>query len=160
MAGTLERPWILGHESVQGEQTKGASKKPKWDPGPLFPIRSVRTKVFGETPELVLTPFYGECIETFARDSICRDVREATSEDEHEALPDRVVGDAGDTEVLRYMLDCLGYYVRVDAIDELDQEESVSLWIFQRMRGLVTDGVAGPITTAALIDEMTRKNIT
>lgn len=35
---SIRRPWVLGHEQVQGPDTPGSSRRDKRDPGPAYPL--------------------------------------------------------------------------------------------------------------------------
>ena len=168
--GSLKRPWILGHEAVQGEKTPGARGNDKRDPGPTFPMHGIREAVFDDwTPVERYDWFrlfssdlkYGQTVQ----DGIVIEyARKAGSENPNpppvaawkkfgsavRALPEKdEFGLAGKTA-----LRLLGYHVNDVVSDTLDTDEAMSVWVFQKMMGLKTDSKPGAITKRALIERL------
>jgi len=168
--GTLKRPWIVGHEAVQGEKTPGARGRDKLDLGPHFPIHGVRDAVFDGWKPIErydwFKHFSGDRKFGIAmRDgAVIEHARVMGSENPNplpavawtrfesavRALPEKE--DFGSTG--RTALRLLGYYVKSLAHESLDTEEAMSVWMFQRMMGLKTDSQPGPVTRRALVERL------
>lgn len=156
----LRKPWILGHE---GHQER------KRDPGPMFPINGVRQAVWDDWKPVRRYDWFrlfehdGRSGETLRDRLVIGHALALGSETPHpspavswarfesaiRALPGkREFGVTGKTG-----LAVLGYYVA--AMDEgLDTDEVQSVWLFQKMMGLTTDGKPGPITKGALVSRL------
>jgi N-acetyl-anhydromuramyl-L-alanine amidase AmpD len=156
----MAKPWLLGHENVQER---------KLDPGPMFPLVGVREAVWDDWKPVQRYGWYrlfqhepdsGKLL----RDEVVMDhlhliatvtkpvlprVAWMRFSSAMRALPSKsgfgVTGKTG--------LKLLGYHVT--SLDEgLDTDELLSVWIFQKMMGLKTDMVPGPLTKAALVDRL------
>lgn len=157
---SLSKPWILGHEGVQER---------KRDPGPMFPLNGVRAAVWddwkpvgrydwfrtfehdpksGETLRDALVIEHARVL-AGATENPSPGVAWSRFKSAVEALPGKpgfgVTGKVG--------LQILGYYV-ADLDESLDTDELMSVWLFQKMMGLVTDMKPGPITKKALVDRL------
>lgn len=151
---------VLGHEQVQSERTVmgGKQMKNKWDPGPLFPLLQLRNQV----------------LEGMA----------ARSEVAHRHVPLTPVWDDVDIMELVYpgnnsralfwkelsqyvksgkprragnvAMQLLGYDVPTKSTTTY---AATSVRIFQRMMGLLVDGIMGPITRRALRARLIERQI-
>lgn len=132
---------ILGHEQVQGVNTLSGRRKPmakdKRDPGPLFPLHEVRQAV---------------------KRGLDLNAIELTSVSELETMAGSIPLEESmrklrldwrDPKIVQCALYALGYYIGRFG-PELSIQAKDSVGIFQKMSGLRTDGVVGPMTAAAL----------
>lgn len=158
--GSLQKPWILGHEHIQ---------KDKRDPGPAFPVHGIRQALFDDWTPVTrydwfrlfdVDPLFGQTV----MDGVLIDyARKLDSERPNplvlpswerfrlaiRALPDKDgFGLEGKTA-----LRMLGYHV-TSLEDQLDLDELVSVGIFQRMMGLKVDSQPGPVTKRALVKRL------
>lgn len=178
--GRLQRPWIVGHEAVQGVDTRGRGgsgppmRTDKRDPGPTFPIHGIRYAVFdGWTPvgryDWFNTyrgdPRWGQS----DRDTmVVRVVRAMAGRPETPGAADPSPETAwarfksgfqatltnGETPFGvwgKLALWLLGFHVSSLKEGELrdpdlDSEDCQSVWIFQRLAGITTDGKPGKVT--------------
>lgn len=156
----LRMPWILGHE---GHQER------KRDPGPMFPLNGVRRAVWDDWKPVRRYDWFrllehdersGETL----RDRLVIDhARVLGSETPHpspaaawarfESAVRALPGKRGFGATGKTGLAVLGYHV-ADLEESLDTDEAQSVWLFQRMMGLVKDSKPGPITKAALVHRL------
>jgi N-acetyl-anhydromuramyl-L-alanine amidase AmpD len=165
--GVLQKSWILGHEQVQGIHTAGANGYDKRDPGPFFPLEYVREAVYSEYCPVSHLPWlrnfdlnpernqdwqndvfndYYALIET-------KELSQRTVKSDLIAL----IGDRDSFPshmrwaLINTCLKLLGYHIPGDITDNmLTAGHLESIWLFQKMMGLKTDQIVGPITTNAL----------
>lgn len=133
---------VLGHEQVQGRLTVGGGGNDKRDPGPLFPMAAVRNAVFGgDMPT--------GCGEWEAGDFRERCVKELTAA-EGPAAWKSFLDWKLPVQSVKCALRLLGYHVAYPQSSDFTAAETESVEVFQRLMGLEVDGVAGPLTVAAL----------
>jgi N-acetyl-anhydromuramyl-L-alanine amidase AmpD len=173
--GTLKRPWILGHDAVQGTKT-GRRPTDKRDPGPTYPIHGVREAVFDDWTPLLQKEWFqhfslGPLNGQVWRENAIIDWVRWLAED-LELYPDPEVAtarlqshlltwkDAGPFEVTgKTALHLLGYHLTSRLDSDLDSDEIQTIRIFQRMMGLQEDGDPGPKTRAAIIERLEDRGI-
>ena len=167
--GSLQLPWILGHENVQGVKTPHTHGHNKFDLGPHYPIHGVRDAVFDDWKPVErydwfrlfsADQLYGRTM----RDGIVIEYAKHAGSDNPNPPPDaawkrfesavRALPDKDEFGLVgKTALRLLGYYV-VDLTSQLDTDESMSIWAFQKMMGLKTDSKPGPVTKRALIERL------
>jgi len=157
----LEPSWVVGHECVQSVHTLGAHTD-KRDPGPLMPLRDIRNAVFGGFTLL-------DVIERYEQPGYCdaqrdRLVREWCAIEAGVAeMPTAEIAWLRFLSRMRNLvqdpttkfsptgllaLELLGYHVANRT--HMGDPEKASVRLFQRMAGLKTDAVPGPVTRTAL----------
>jgi N-acetyl-anhydromuramyl-L-alanine amidase AmpD len=134
---------VLGHEQVQGVDTKGSSRKDKRDPGPLFPLREVRSEVFGKVDRRLPLDLLGEA--TALRDDTRKPLKVVKAQILSMLQDDPINVHWG------LVLDALGYCY--------NDKGHECFRTFQRMMGLKVDGRFGPITRAATIKRLLDRDI-
>jgi len=153
---------IVGHENV--------SRK-KFDPGPLFPIHAVRWTSSFEVQSLVSYPWFthfcaDEKYMLFYRDGIALDwagsptrslesVRSAEARVAYQKLIEAIRGELQAPEngfgaTGKAGLSLLGYEVSNVVSPDLYREDVESIGTFQKMMGLLVDGIPGKKTREAL----------
>lgn len=149
----LLRPWIVGHENVQGTETPGSGAHDKRDAGPAFPLHALRDAVTGgdDAPiALALAdPNYAVAHRLQATSIAMQAMgRSGTHEALLALLPtlDRVP-----RVLFKSLLYQMGYLINDLTREVFDMEETASVYLFQRLMGLATDGVPGPNTTEAAV---------
>lgn len=167
---------ILGHEAVQGVDTRGIHTD-KRDPGPSFPIHGIRQSVLeGSTDicrylwfqnfkddELNGITWRGEAIQAWAR-TLGADV-DPTLWVACKRWRMRVEAWSSSLDAFwpvgRYALHLLGYYVDLTRTSDMGatSEEQQSVRIFQTMAGLTIDGIPGPATRRALVSRLKDRGI-
>lgn len=127
--GCLKTSLVLGHEQVQGVYTLGSGGHDKRDPGPLNLDRMRRA--------------------ILPADLSADGAGDSLGEADHAALAQAHLPlSAAMTETL---LLALGYEVYEPAPAPFSPPFYRAVGLFQRMMGLRTDGVCGPLTQAALL---------
>jgi len=170
----LHKPYVLGHEQVQGVGTVREDGSPmrtdKRDPGPTCPLHGIREAVFDGWLPL----YHYEWFQRHRNDALSEDAGQ-------QALGQRLAQLLSGSTVLpsasaawercksalqahefgvwgKFALHALGYYMpsvlatdRKDLESALNSDEWTSVWLFQRMMGIATDGMPGPQTCRALL---------
>lgn len=178
--GSLKRPWIVGHELVQGFETlKGrgaAMRRDKRDPGPTYPIHLVRAAVFGGVSDPMWDQYrnnflYGQewrdsLIQNWAAsllgssEAIIRmDIKEEVAWSRFGSAVNAFVDHRGFGPLGRVMLALLGYYFSGSIDGDVSEDDIESVRLFQRLMGLYVDGKPGPITKRALIARLADRGI-
>lgn len=185
----LSRPKVVGHEHVQGVNTRRSNGEKmntdKRDPGPTCPMQGIRSAVFDGWRPLEQSNWFNamrndpEAV-LLDRDLMVRRVVAAVSgmaemppsdvawERFRSAIHTLPVKDDPFGAWGRLALWLLGYYVPVleksgemlpHLSESLDSDEVQSVWLFQRMSGLETDGKPGVNTRWALLERLKDRGI-
>lgn len=158
--GQLQPAWIIGHEQVQGTLTKGAGGHDKRDPGPSYPMNEVRDAVFGKDYDAVLSDSYArgrrneyvlDLCDALALQSIDPRPGIKVAWERFESAIRALPGKPEFGVVGKCALRILGFHVSDPRSQTLDEHDKLSIWIFQKMMGLGTDGAPGPQTKQALV---------
>lgn len=158
--GSLQKPWILGHQHVQ---------KNKRDPGPAFPVHGIRQAVFDDWTPVTrydwfrlfdVDPLFGQ---TEVDGIVLKYAKMLGGEQPNpsmfsawtrfksavRALPDK----EGFGLVGKTALRILGYHV-TSLENQLDLDELMTVGIFQKMMGLKVDSQPGPVTKRAILKRL------
>jgi len=179
---TLQPPCIIGHEGVQGRRTRRNKGSPnllgtdKRDPGPLYPIHDVRAEVFDgwrstsryewdpqmDRPYRMVMGVAMQIAEFDERD--CSVLSMGVARARYRSALKALCVNGGKFGLWgKLTLRLLGYYVSGFDGDrfspELDMYDRHSVWLFQRLMGLATDGYPGKITCAALRERIKDRRI-
>lgn len=184
----LKRPCVVGHEHVQSVNTLRYDgqkmRTDKRDPGPTCPIHGIREAVFDDWRPLEQSAWFNRFRNApvsvaLDRDDMVRKVVRLVSGmgelPSPEVAWDRFRSAAHVLPVKdepfgawgKLALWLLGYYmpsVERAALPErlaaqLDSDEWQSVWLFQKMAGLVTDGKPGVNTRWALLERLKDRGI-
>jgi len=175
--GSLEPAHVVGHELVQGFDTKRSNGSPmrrdKRDPGPHFPIHLVRAGVFGSDEHYMANQWmayqdimYGQdwrdtLVQNWATELAdgsgqpTVSVAWARYRSALAAFPDRdALGSVG-----LVGLALLGYYFDGTISNWMTRGDVESVKLFQRLMGLSVDGDPGPNTKRALVKRLADRGI-
>ena len=180
LLGTFQRSWIVGHEQVQGNQTRKWESPDaphyatdKRDPGPHFPLEGIRECVFNGDIEMGNYSWWTQWAQDQA--AWANDVRGKWlqtwangTEDPTQWGMDLGASRSAFDNAMRILpsvidpfgalgktaLRILGYHTSSLADVELDNSDFQSIWLFQRCNGLAADTKPGPNTRAALLARM------
>lgn len=185
----LRRPQVIGHEHVQAVNTLRANGKKmatdKRDPGPTCPIHGIRDAVFDDWRPLEQLTWWNLMRQDVAsvlhaRTEIVQRVVAAVSEMAEmppadvawerfkSAVHTLPVKDSAFGAWGKLALWLLGYYIpsiekggamRDNLESHLDSDEVQSVWLFQRMAGITTDGRPGVETRWALLERLKDRGI-
>lgn len=174
-AETFRKPWVLGHEQVQGNRTRQWDSRDaphyttdKLDPGLHFPLNEIREALFAgvDIEDMAWFQKFSADQATYAvssRDAsvmewvnaggCCMDAAAAWSafKNQISILPS-IGGEFGSVGKLALRL--LGYHVSNVTDEDLDSDDYQTISIFQRLQGLDTDGKPGPHTRQALLERL------
>lgn len=173
--GSFQKPWVLGHEAVQGIHTKRAKNRDKRDPGPTFPIHGIRYSVFNDAAldqEEWFQNFEADILNGQVwRDGALIDWARWKAEDLSVNPEPKVANarfqshlDSWTRDTLfgvtgKTALYLLGYHMTRRLDSDLDTDEIQAIKIFQRMMGLKDDGQPGEKTRAAIVDRLVDRAI-
>lgn len=153
---SLHKAWVTGHENVQGVSTPGGRSHDKRDPGPILPTVEIRRVLFDDATKI--DPNAGE--PTFAQDLRTEAARLALmtigEEPDEDALPTllaRTQGILATSQprcIAKAALYMLGYHIDNIVVPICTQDETASVWLFQKLMGITPDGQLGPQTYGAL----------
>jgi len=180
LLGTFQKPWVIGHEQIQGNQTRKWDSKnaphyttDKRDPGLHFPLEGIREALFDGDVDLDALPWFPQWsanqahwaldqrrawVQTWANGTTDA-VKWAMGVDaswsafvNHVHVLPSMVGPFG--AVGKLALRLLGYHVSDVITEDLDSDDYQTIYLFQRLQGLDTDCQPGPVTRQSLFDRL------
>jgi N-acetyl-anhydromuramyl-L-alanine amidase AmpD len=169
----LARPHVVGHENVQGVATIKHDGQPmrtdKRDPGPTCPIHGIRAAAFDDWRPMEQYEWWRAGDAVRGAEHTVQQVVAALAGMLDLPAPEqawaRLATGLGEGALpwVKLGLWLLGYYMPSvtgpGLGGQIDTDEAQSVWLFQRMSGLTTDGLLGPETRKALVARLKDRGI-